>query len=259
MNTWRHNSTQATRGWLRAPGSPSGSPTAAAPGRTLKAMPQPTDNQPAQPSKASLTFAARQTFVRPMQRAITALINDYHQAVANRDDAEQAGLRRRILTQLEEFDATAGDGHAYPDWIRPVMRANALAAFGELDDAIHWETRGAAAAELDMHKAISANNLSDHYRRRGDHPRAIACARDAYTLWPENDGIIVNLALALYKAGQKPAAGAILSRLAAVSPPGASQSILDAHLRFEEELREMNDLPEVRELLSRASTEPPQH
>ncbi|MCA9310847.1 MAG: tetratricopeptide repeat protein [Phycisphaerales bacterium] len=221
-------------------------------------MPESRDNQPAQPSKASLTFAARQTFVRPMQRAITALINDYHQAVANRDAGEQAELRRRILTQLEEFDATAGDGHAYPDWVRPVMRANALAAFGELDEAIRWETRGAAAAEIDMHKAISANNLSDHFRRLGDHAQAIACAREAYQLWPENDGIIVNLALALYKAGQKTAAGAILTRLAAVSPPGDDRSILDAHLRFEEELREMHDLPEVRELLSRAGAEPKQ-
>ena len=208
------------------------------------------------PSKASLTFSARQTFVRPMQRAITALINDYHQAVAADDSKARDELRRTILTQLEEFDATNGDGHAYPDWILPVMRANAFAAFGELEDAIRYETAGAERAEIDMHRAISANNLSDHMRRLGAYEEAIAYARDAYTLWPENDGIIVNLALALYKAGQKEAAGLIIDRLAAVSSPNDDRSILAAHLRFEEEMREMDDLPEVQALIHRAETEP---
>ena len=207
------------------------------------------------PSQASLTFSASQTFVRPMQRAITALINDYHQAVADGDAEERTSLRRTIMTQLEEFDATNGDGHAYPAWVRPVMRANAHAAFGELDEAIRYETEGASHAELDMHKAISANNLSDHMRRLDRHADAIAFARDAYSLWPENDGIIVNLALALYKAGEKAAAGGIIERLAELSPPGQAGSILDAHLRFESEMREMDDLPEVQSLIRRASTE----
>ncbi|MEQ8850682.1 MAG: hypothetical protein RIB32_02755 [Phycisphaerales bacterium] len=201
------------------------------------------------PSKASLTFAARQTFVRPMQRAITALINDYHQAVADRDEARQEDVRSSILTQLEAFDACDGDGHAYPDWIRPVMRANALAAFGDLDEAVAYELEGAMHAELDMHKAISANNLSDHYRRLGRHEQAVEQAALAYDLWPENDGIIVNLALALYKAGQRDAAGRIISQLAAASP---EKGILDAHLQFEEEMREMEDLPEVRDLIEQA-------
>lgn len=244
MKTWRFNSTSTTRmeprsRWNR--------------GSRMQVMSAPKDRN--EPSKASLTFAARQTFVRPMQRAITALINDYHQAVANHDDQQKDELRRRILTQLEEFDATAGDGHAYPDWVRPVMRANALAAFGELEDAIHWEAVGADAAELDMHKAISANNLSDHYRRLADHEQAVAFATEAYRLWPENDGIIVNLALALYRAGQRDAAGNILEQLAAISPAGATDGILAAHLQFEEELREMIDLPIVRGMLKQADEE----
>lgn len=201
--------------------------------------------------KASLTFAASQRFVRPMQREITALINAYHSAVADQDSEARQRIRDSILDKLAEFDATEGDGHRYPGWVRPVMRANAHAAFGELDEAIRYELRGAEHAELDMHKAISANNLSDHYRRRGDHARAIEQAERAFRLWPENEGVIVNLAMALYHAGRKQDAGRIVRKLSELGDVADPRNVLAAHLRFEEELREMGDLPEVRELIGR--------
>jgi len=155
----------------------------------------PKDNT--QPTGGSLTFSASQRFVRPMQREVTALINAYHQANADQDDEARARLRESILARLDDFDATSGDGHAYPDWIRPVLRANAHSAFGDLDEAIRLDLEGAEHAQLDMHRAISANNLSDHYRRRGDLDEAIRHAARAHDLWPENEGVIVNLALAL--------------------------------------------------------------
>lgn len=201
--------------------------------------------------KGSLTFAARQTFVRPMQRVITAMINDYHQAVADKDTSAQARLRKAILAKLDEFDATGGDGHQYPDWIRPVMRANAHGAFGELEKAVEYELEGARHAQIDMHKAISANNLSDHYRRLGRMQDAVREAERAFELWPENDGIIVNLALALYKAGRREDAGRIIDRLSRISDLNDPRNILAAHLRFEQEMNEMRDLPEVRALLER--------
>ncbi len=199
--------------------------------------------------KASLTFAADRTYVTPMQREITALINDYHQAVADDDEAAMADVRARILADLDDFDDTEGDGHVYPRWICPVMRANAHSAFGELDEALRWERIGAEHAEIDRHKAISANNLSDHHRRLGNHPEAIDAARRAYELWPENDGVIVNLAMALYQAGRKAEAGTIIDRLAALAGATEKTGILGAHLQYEEELREMADLPEVQRLL----------
>lgn len=203
------------------------------------------------PPKASLTFAASQRFVRPMQREITALINAYHSAVADRDAEAMRRIRASISDKLAEFDRTAGDGHQYPDWVRPVMRANAHAAFGELDDAIRHELRGSEHAVLDMHKAISANNLSDHYRRKGDHARAIDHAQRAFSLWPENEGVIVNLAMALYHAGRRQDAGRIVRKLAELGDVADPRNVLAAHLRFEEELREMGDLPEVRELIGK--------
>lgn len=209
---------------------------------------QPThDNSP----RASLTFAASQRFVRPMQREITALINAYHSAVADKDADAQRQIRGSIMEKLDAFDATRGDGHVYPDWVRPVMRANAHAAFGELQEAIRYELRGAEHAELDMHKAISANNLSDHYRRLGDYPRAIEQAERAFGLWPENEGVIVNLAMALYHAGRKQDAGRMVEKLAELGDVQDPRNVLAAHLRFEEELREMGDLPEVRGLIGR--------
>lgn len=210
--------------------------------------PQPTrDTQP----KASLTFAASQRFVRPMQREITALINAYHSAVADRDAEARGRIRQSIMDKLDAFDRCDGDGHQYPNWVRPVMRANAHAAFGELQQAIRYELQGAEHAELDMHKAISANNLSDHYRRLGDHTRAIEQARRAFALWPENEGVIVNLAMALYHAGLKREAGQMVEKLAELGDVADPRNVLAAHLRFEEELREMGDLPEVRRLIGR--------
>lgn len=206
------------------------------------------------PGRGSLTFAASQRFVRPMQREITALINAYHQAVSEGDDEARSHLREAILTKLDEFDASAGDGHAYPDWIRPVMRANAHGAFAELDEAIRYELEGERHAELDMHKAISANNLSDHYRRLADFERAIAYAERAHNLWPENEGIIVNLALALFHAGRKKDAGQIIAKLSELASLEDPRDILAAHLRFEDEMCEMAELPEVQALYERIRT-----
>ena len=83
-----------------------------------------------EPGRGSLTFSASQRFVRPMQREITALINAYHQAESEGDEEARLSLRQTILDRLDDFDACNGDGHEYPDWIRPTMRANAHGAFG---------------------------------------------------------------------------------------------------------------------------------
>lgn len=206
------------------------------------------------PGRGSLTFSASQRFVRPMQREITALINAYHQAMSEGDEEARSHLREAILTKLDEFDASAGDGHTYPDWIRPVMRANAHGAFAELDEAVHFELEGERHAEIDMHKAISANNLSDHYRRLGQLDDAIACAERAHRLWPENEGIIVNLALALFHAGRKRDAGRIIAKLGELASLEDPRDILAAHLRFEDEMCEMAELPEVQALYERLRT-----
>ena len=206
------------------------------------------------PGRGSLTFSASQRFVRPMQREITALINAYHQAVSEGDDEARSHLREAILTKLDEFDASGGDGHAYPDWIRPVMRANAHGAFGELDEALHFEKEGERYAKLDMHKAISANNLSDHSRRLGDYPRAVAYAEHAHELWPENEGIIVNLAQALFQSGRKKDAGRIIAKLGELASLEDPRDILAAHLRFDDEMCEMAELPEVQALYERIRT-----
>ncbi len=201
--------------------------------------------------RGSLTFAASQRFVRPMQREITALINAYHQASSEMDEESQIRLRESILARLDDFDACDGDGHAYPQWIRPVMRANAHGAFGELDEAIRHELRGAEHAELDMHKAISANNLSDHHRRLDRLDLAISYAQRAHELWPENEGVIVNLALALFRAGRTSDAGRIIAKLGALASLEDPKDVLAAHLRFEDEMCEMAALPEVQALYGR--------
>ena len=189
-----------------------------------------------------------------MQREITALINAYHQAVSEGDSEARAHLRRTILSRLDDFDACEADGHAYPAWIRAVLRANAHGAFGELDEALHWEREGAEHAEIDMHRAISANNLSDHFRRLGEFARAIDHAARAHELWPENEGIIVNLALALFQADRKTDAGRIIAKLGDLASLEDPRDVLAAHLRFEDEMCEMAELPEVQALYERVRT-----
>ncbi len=214
-------------------------------------MDHPTSPRPTEPRGGSITFAARQTYVRPMQREITALINAYHQATSDMDEEAQARLRRSILDRLDEFDASGGDGHAYPAWVRPVLRANAHSAFGELEEAIRLDTIGLRHAEIPMHEAISLNNLSDHCRKLGRLDEAIDHARRAHQLWPDNEGVIVNLALALFLAGRKRDAGRIIDELARLASLEDPKDILAAHLRFEDEMAEMAELPEVAALYER--------
>lgn len=209
------------------------------------------DQPPPNPRGGSLTFSASKRYVRPMQREITALINAYHQAESENDEEARLSLRQTILRRLDDFDAANADGHEYPHWVRPVMRANAHGAFGELDEALRFEHEGERHAQIDMHKAISANNLSDHYRRLGASPKAIAYAERAHDLWPENEGMIVNLALALFQAGRKTDAGRIVAKLAELSSLEDPHDILAAHLRFEDEMCEMAELPEVQDLYER--------
>lgn len=209
---------------------------------------------PEQTPRGSLTFSASKRYVRPMQREITALINAYHQAESDNDEEARLSLRQSILRRLDDFDASNADDHEYPDWIRPVLRANAHGAFGELDEALRFEHQGERHAVIDMHKAISANNLSDHYRRLGAHDKAIDHAERAHALWPENEGMIVNLALALFKAGRKADAGRVIDKLAALASLEDPHDILAAHLRFEDEMCEMGELPEVQALYERIRT-----
>ena len=60
--------------------------------------------EPGKDPKASLTFAASQRFVRPMQREITALINAYHSAVADRDAEAKKRLREEVGKFVIEGD-----------------------------------------------------------------------------------------------------------------------------------------------------------
>lgn len=222
-----------------------------------------TPERPHQPStpgdsqasgRGSLTFSASKRFVRPMQREITALINAYHQAESECDEEARLALRQSILNRLDDFDAANADGHEYPDWIRPVLRANAHGAFGELDQALRFEHEGERHAQLDMHKAISANNLSDHYRRLGNFPQAIDHAEFAHKLWSDNEGMIVNLALALFQADRKRDAGKIIAKLGELASLEDPHDILAAHLRFEDEMCEMAELDEVQDLYQRIRT-----
>jgi tetratricopeptide (TPR) repeat protein len=201
----------------------------------------------------------------PGQRALNALVNRYEQAFADRDRAEMARLRRALRYSLADFERRDGDEHSRPEWIRPVMRANVLACLGRLEDALAEELRGEGQARCiladDPEDAMarvllakSRSNVSDHLRRLGRPAEAVAAAREAATLWPENPGVVVNLAMALYRDGRPQLCGPIFHDLIAAARLDDPTDIVRAHALFEGELRDMTDVPEVRRLLASVGT-----
>lgn len=201
-------------------------------------------------NRPSLSFAVGER--TPMQREINDAINAQFEGVARGDLAGQGQRRQAIMALLDEFDRADGDGHSNPQWIRLVMRANVHNAFGELEDALRLESQAEQFAADDRQFARNYNNLSEYYRRSGRYKEALDYAKKAYELWPENDGMIVNLALCFYKSGMTSAARQLLVGLAKALPElGDPRNILAAYASFDEECREM-----VQNLISPEETSP---
>jgi hypothetical protein len=202
----------------------------------------------------------------PAQRALIALVNRHEQARAHSDRDERRRLRPAIDYALEDFVRSGGDGHPYPQWIVPVMQATVCAVYDDLEGALGYEKAGEAVArdilaqagDKDGARARSAcrllarslSNLSDHYRRLDRPSEAVTAGREAVLLWPENDAIVVNLAMALYRDGQKGLCGRLIRKLLASADLSDPTSVLRACALFEEELQDMkDDVPAIRQLL----------
>jgi tetratricopeptide (TPR) repeat protein len=202
-----------------------------------------------QGQRATFTFHPNPAGTTPGQRSLAGLINDFEQASADSDQAAMAALKARIRADLIAFRESSGDGHSNPDWVIPVMEANALSSFGDLNGAISLELRGLKHAHAPQQIGISHMNLSDHFRRLGRLEEALEHAFAAHETTP-NEGAALNLAMALYKLGKKKAAGKVIEEIAKVSSPTNATSFMSAALLFEADLREMSDVPQVKQLLA---------
>jgi hypothetical protein len=203
------------------------------------------------PDNQSRTFVydPRQTGT-DQQTELNRQINDYESLADLGEKGAMSAHRVQIEDALVQFEKSDGGGHPSPQWIVPVMKANALSSFGDLRGAVEQELLGLEAATQPEQKAISHSNMSDHLRRLEEFEASLSHAFRAYELWPECEGVIVNLALSLYNCGQKGAAGMMLETLSKTSSASGPDSLLSVALEFEEDLRLMADLPEVAALLA---------
>ena len=148
------------------------------------------------------------------RRSFRQLINDLRvkRPMPGTPKAEELGAT--IERTLARFDTLPKD--RYPDWEWDlyVMKSWAESTFKNYREAVEWEKRALGLAVRPDQRARNLNNLSDHFVRLGEYETAIDFALQAFDLWPDNEGIVCNLALALAKAGRIRDSSALIAHLA---------------------------------------------
>jgi tetratricopeptide (TPR) repeat protein len=204
--------------------------------------------------KPSVVMQPLQETIPRREKTIEELANGFHQAVADDDVELQSILRALILNELDLFEQEETDrdpGRA--KWICPVMRSTVYDAFGEYQMALECDLESLMHGRDSVEQAKSAINACIGFRRLGQYDQAVKYGLMASDLQPHADWVWVYLAMALYKAGNKPLAGEIIASLADQSDIHDPRNALRIHLRFDQELREMADLPQVSRLIQKVA------
>ena len=100
--------------------------------------------------------------------------------------------------------------------------------------------------------ARSSNNISDDLRQLGRCKEALPHAMRACELWPENDGMAMNLVVTLFRAGHKNEADQLLRRIMDSTDFNSARSVVRSYALFDDEFRvELAELPTAKHLRER--------
>jgi tetratricopeptide (TPR) repeat protein len=204
---------------------------------------------------SSTTFSFAINERPPEHRALIAQINAHHQL--RKDGAPATKLvesEKAIRAALKNFESETT--HRRPDWLARALTGEACLSFGDVQGAIEAALDALSLVGPDVEfpdpelAAKSHNNLCEYYRQNGDYAKAVEHGKTACQGLPKNLGMLITWAEALYKAGDKAKAEAVIREVARVSKINEPGDVLGTHLRFEDQLRrEMADLATVKSLL----------
>lgn len=199
------------------------------------------------------------------------LLHDYIAAERFQNHRERIQNRNAMLEAIGAFKAT-DDPH--PTWCMPMMQAMILAAQAGVDlphdktleQAIQLEQQAldyansllATAPDDKAAKNLAARNersLSIYLRKLRRFADAVPRAERARDLWPENDAMVINLAIALSRAGHEQQASDMLNKLIA-SEGTHTLSFSRAFALHDKEFRaELAELPVARQLIDLVESE----
>ncbi|MFG0326391.1 MAG: hypothetical protein ACF8SC_03870 [Phycisphaerales bacterium JB037] len=203
-------------------------------------------------TSATLVTAVGGANLSSIEAGIMDWCNEAHEARAAGDTKTLDICRRELLTLLERYDATDGQGHPNPAWARANQRALAMSALGEVEQAIRLERAALRYADTPLRREISLGNLADRCVRIG---RAHEAVEMFLAAWEETDGSVALLltgAQALHAAGLFEDADRLVAAAVEIEPEPTESNELGAYLRYEDRLREMApDLRTLRALFER--------
>lgn len=174
---------------------------------------------------------------------------------------KRSELRDRVRMSAAAYRMLNPHPHPHPEWSGFVMQGAASVALGELQAALESEQQGLRCAEELLKsqgenettrrlKASSLNNISAVLRRLGESESAVRNAMEAYRLWPV-DAVAFTLAMAFFAADAKEAANAVIGKLEGLRGSDNDSSVVNGYMRYETDLREMIELPNVAKLAER--------
>ena len=183
------------------------------------------------------------------QRALIAQINSHH--TLRKKGAPSSTLKeseKAILDALSDFKKTTT--HSNPEWVSRALTGEAYMSFGDANKAITAAWDALLHAKQPVELAKTFNNLCEYYRQAGQYAYATAYGEAACRISEgTNLGMLITWSQAVYKNGDKTKAEEILTKVAKVSDIHKPGDVLGTHLRFEEQLQQMTDLPLVKTLM----------
>ena len=212
-------------------------------------------------TKASYEVNTLALKVGPIHERLLAHFNEMHEARAAGDNQTIEELQTVVPQLLDEFESTECRNSPNPDWLASKMRGGWNLASGDLDAALKAELKGFRYAdeepsaqdgndtERDRRKSVSASNIADELWRMGRAAEGLEWAQYSVELWPSNGINYLVLGITAYHAGLKKEANEIFSNLREAADFEDERDVISKCMEFERELRDMTDLPAVRDLL----------
>lgn len=222
-------------------------------------------SKPTSSIQATLVTAANPAELSVIEAAIIDLCNELYDINGGRPVAPlgvvgtagepvdaAVGIRRRLLTLLEKYDASNAEDHPNPAWARPNQRALAMSALGELDAAIELELDALDHADTPRRLEISLGNLADRAIRLERYDEAVVFGLRAQEVAPGSTPILLTTAQALHLAGYTDEANTIFAAFLEDQNAPRPNTELWAYLESEARLRSMADqLPALAALRER--------
>jgi hypothetical protein len=212
-------------------------------------------------AKASYEVNTLALKVGPIHERLLAHFNEMHEAQAAGDEQTIEELEVQVPQLLDEFESTECRNSPNPGWLAGKMRGGWNLARNDLDAALQAELSGFCYAdeepsaldgndtEKNRRKSVSASNIADQLWRMGRAAEGLPFAQLSVELWPSNSINYLVLGITAYQAGLKKQADEIFSNLRQAADFEDERDVISKCMQFERELRDMSDLPAVRDLL----------